>query len=184
MRLFIALPLPPPALAAAGAQLRHLVERNWPVRWVREEGLHVTLKFFGEVTSDRVDVIEDLLRRSASGIGRFNVVFRGCGAFPNVRRARVLRLDLQAGRPLEVLQDRLERAALDLGFAPEGRPFVPHITLGRVREGHRLPADAGGALEAMPSGFSFEADQVVLFESTLTRGGSVYVVRSSEALTV
>lgn len=182
MRLFIAVPLPAPALSEAGSLLCSLREREWPVRWVREEGMHITLKFFGEVTTDRVEPIEDVLRYAVNGIGRFLLVFGKSGAFPNARRPRVVRLELQAGRELEVVQDRLERGCSDIGFAPEGRPFVPHVTLGRVREGHRLPADAGCALDALPSGTAFEADRVVLFESRLTAAGPVYSVRSSEAL--
>jgi 2'-5' RNA ligase len=64
-----------------------------------------------------------------------------------------------------------------MGFPPEGRPFRPHITLGRVREGHRLPPGAIDQLENVAPGTAFLADRVVLFESRLTPAGPVYGAR-------
>lgn len=183
MRLFIAVPLPRPALKEAGAVLEGLRELGWPVRWVRDDAMHITLKFFGEVTSDRIDGIEEMLRHAALGVPRMSLVIGQAGGFPDGRRPRVLHLAIQAGPELEVLQDRIERSCGDLGFAPEGRPFVPHVTLGRVREGQRLPADAIRQLEAiLPSGRAFPADRVVLFESRLTPAGLVYAERSVQSL--
>ena len=61
------------------------------------------------------------------------------GAFPTTTRPRILWLGLEAPPALELLQHRLERGGEDIGFPPEGAPFQPHVTLGRMREGHRLP---------------------------------------------
>lgn len=183
MRLFVAVPLPPPAHEAAGSLLRSLRELEWPVRWVRDDGLHITLKFFGEVTSDRLEAIEELLQIATAGMGPLELSLSGGGAFPSAARPRVLRLEVNAGADLELLQDRLERGGEQIGFPPEGRAFRPHITLGRVREGHRLPAGAMRRLEALPPGVSFQADQVVLFESRQTSTGPFYAVRLAQALT-
>lgn len=182
MRLFVAVPLPPPALEEAGSLLRTLRPLEWPVRWVRDGGLHITLKFFGEVTSDRVEAIEEMLQFATAGMAPMELVLSGGGAFPSAKRPRVLRLEVSAGSDLELLQDRLERGSERIGFAPEGRPFRPHITLGRVREGERLPADAMRRLEALPAGAPFLADQVVLYESRQTPAGPSYSVRLAQAL--
>ncbi|PYP43110.1 MAG: RNA 2',3'-cyclic phosphodiesterase [Gemmatimonadetes bacterium] len=182
MRLFIAVPLPDPALEEAARILRGLQERDWPVRWVRDDGLHVTLKFFGEVTSERVEPIEEMLEFATSGMAPVELATLGGGAFPSRRRPRVLRLELRADPGLELLQDRLERAGEEIGFAPEGRPFQPHITLGRVREGDRLPPDAMELLETLPHGAPFLADRVVLFESRLSRNGPAYTARVEQPL--
>ena len=69
-----------------------------------------------------------------------------------------------------------------LDIAPEGRPFHPHITLGRVREGHRLPAGAIKQLEELPPSAPFLADQVVLFESKQTSAGPAYNVLLAQTL--
>jgi RNA 2',3'-cyclic 3'-phosphodiesterase len=182
MRLFVAVPLPPPALEEAGSLLRSLRAMEWPVRWVRDEGLHITLKFFGEVTSDRVDAIEEMLQFATAGMPPIELVLSGGGAFPSSKRPRVLRLEVTAGPDLELLQDRLERGGERIGFPPEGRPFRPHITLGRVREGERVPPEAMRRLEALPAGLPFLADQIVLFESRQTPAGPSYSVRLSQAL--
>ena len=182
MRLFVAVPLPSPALEEAGGLLRGLRGQEWPVRWVRDDALHITLKFFGEVTSDRLEPIEELLQIATQGMAPLAVTLTGGGAFPSSRRPRVLRLEVSAGPDLELLQDRLERGAEQIGFAPEGRPFRPHITLGRVREGHRLPVDAMRQVEALPGGAPFLADQIVLFESRQTNAGPAYSVRLAQQL--
>jgi len=184
MRLFIAVPLPSPIREQAGSLLRKLRERDWPVRWVQDDGLHITLKFFGEVTSDRLDAIEEVLGRAAVGIGGIGLRLGKGGAFPDARRPRVLQLEIESEPGLEVLQDRLERGSTEIGFAPEGRPFIPHVTLGRVREGHRLPAEAVRELERIADGLSARAraDRVVLFESRLGPSGPAYVERSAHGL--
>ena len=182
MRLFVAVPIPSPALERAGNLLRELSALEWPVRWVRDDALHLTLKFFGEVTSDRVDPIEEMVQFATEGLHPLPMTLLGGGGFPSHRHPRVLRLEIEASPELELLQDRLERGGEEIGFAPEGRPFRPHLTLGRVREGHRLPAGAMAHLESLPHGPAFLADRVVLFESRLTRGGPAYSVRHEKLL--
>jgi 2'-5' RNA ligase len=99
------------------------------------------------------------------------------GAFPSLRRARVIRLEVQADAQLELLQDRIERASGEIGYPPEGRPFFPHVTLGRVREGERLPREAAAVLDRTQLDFPFLADRVVLFESRQSPPGPVYTER-------
>lgn len=177
MRLFIAVPLPGSAAARVGGLLGDLRERGWPVRWVRDGGLHLTLKFFGEVTPDRVEAIQEALARAARDTSPIQLALGNGGAFPTLGRARVLRLEVQADPQLELLQDRLERAFEDIGYPPEGRPFLPHITLGRVREGERLSRESALALEQIQLDFAFLADRVVLFESRQTPQGPEYTER-------
>ena len=183
MRLFVAVPMPGVAEEHAGRLLRELSDKDWPVRWVRADGLHLTLKFFGEVTSDRVEPIEELVHYATQGLKPMPMTLRGGGGFPSRRHPRVLRLEVEAGPDVELLQDRLERGGEEIGFPPEGRPFRPHLTLGRVREGHRLPPGAMDYLEALPQGTAFLADRVVLFESTLSKGGPTYTARIEKILT-
>jgi 2'-5' RNA ligase len=177
MRLFIAVPLPPAAEREASRALERLRAVGWPVRWVRDGGLHITLKFFGEVTPDRADAIAEMLEFAAINMAPLGMALAGGGALPAWERPRVLHLEVRAGPDLELLQDRLERGGERLGFPPEGRPFRPHITLGRVREGHRLPEGWREELERIGGGEPFLADRVVLFESELSGGGPVYTVR-------
>src|SRR5262245_55392398 len=116
MRLFVAVPLHPPALEAAAGLLRTVRPLEWPVRWVRDDGLHLTLKCFGEVTSDRVEAIEELVQFATAGMAPMELQLASCGAFPPSGRPRVLRFEVTAGPDLELLQDRLERGGEQIGF--------------------------------------------------------------------
>ncbi len=182
MRLFIGVPLPPNARTEASRMLGELRAQEWPVRWVRDEGLHVTLKFFGELTSDRVDAIGEMLSFAAKDMKPIVMSMRGIGVSPAWERPRVIHLDLEAGPDLELLQDRIERGGDQLGFSPEGRPFRPHVTLGRVREGHRLPSGWHTTLDGIRSDDAFIADRVVLYESQLTPAGPTYSARTEVVL--
>ncbi|HEU5305447.1 MAG TPA: RNA 2',3'-cyclic phosphodiesterase [Gemmatimonadales bacterium] len=177
MRLFAAVPVPDPAREQILKLLSRLREGGWPVRWVNDEGLHLTLKFYGEVASDRLEVIGEALRFAADGAGALALRLGELGAFPSRARPRVLWVGIDAPPALELLQDRIERGSEAIGFPPEGAPFQPHVTLGRVREGQRIPP---GGLEDFADGFEqvpFVAQQLVLYESMLTTSGPRYQSR-------
>jgi RNA 2',3'-cyclic 3'-phosphodiesterase len=174
MRLFVAIPVTEPARSEILALLGRLRETGWPVRWVGDQGLHLTLKFFGEVAPERLDVIAEAVRYAGQETLQLPLRMDGLGAFPSRRRPRVISLRLEGTAALELLQDRIERGGEAIGFPPEGSPFNPHVTLGRLREGQRCPP---GALEAQEESFarlSFTGDQVVLYESILTPHGPRY----------
>jgi 2'-5' RNA ligase len=177
MRLFAAVPIPDPARGQILALLAHLREGGWPVRWVHDEGLHMTLKFFGEVGDERLEVIAEALRFAAAGAGPLALRLGDLGAFPSRSRPRILWVGIEAPPSLELLQDRMERGCEAIGFPPEGAPFQPHVTLGRVREGQRLPPrgldDHAETFERLP----FVAQELVLYESVLTTGGPRYESR-------
>jgi RNA 2',3'-cyclic 3'-phosphodiesterase len=177
MRLFAAVPIPRPAREQILELLGQLRKGDWPVRWVHDEGVHMTLKFFGEVAPERLDVIIEALRYAAEGAGALGLKLGELGAFPSRSRPRILWVGIEAPPSLELLQDRIERGCEAIGFPPEGAPFQPHVTLGRVREGQRLPSRGldsyGGRFEPVP----FVAQELVLYESVLTTGGPRYESR-------
>src|SRR6185295_20141522 len=129
MRLFAALPIREPGRAAVISLLGDLRGSDWPVRWVKPEGIHLTLKFYGEVMPERLDVIEEGLRYAVAGTGPIPLRITELGAFPTAARPRVLWIEVDAPPALELLQDRLERGGEEIGFPPEGVPFQPHVTL-------------------------------------------------------
>jgi RNA 2',3'-cyclic 3'-phosphodiesterase len=177
MRLFAALPITEPARGEIVKLLARLREPGWPLRLVHDHGLHLTMKFFGEVPPARLEVIEEAVRAAAPGTGALPLQLAEVGAFPSERRPRIIWVGLDAPPSLELLQDRLERRSEAIGFPPEGTPFRPHVTLARVREGHRLPAGALGSLDGQYEPVGFLASQLVLFESMLGRGGPHYEPR-------
>ena len=184
MRLFVALNLPPPvreALWAATARLRDL---ELPVKWVRGEGVHLTLKFLGDVADAQEGELAAALARAAAGGRALSLALGGFGVFPDFRRPRVLWVGIAPEPGLEILQHRVEQEFAPLGFPTEARPFRPHITLGRAGREAR-PRDFAG-LETALGGLQFEQTVVVeavdLMHSTLQPGGAVYHVRHSERL--
>ena len=183
MRLFAGIPIVDEARREIVALLARLRESGWPVRWVHEEGLHLTLKFYGEVAPDRLEVIEEAVRFASQGAGPLALRLDALGAFPSAARPRVLWVGIDGPSALELLQDRLERGGEGIGFPPEGAPFRPHLTLGRVREGHRFPP---GGLDDFADAYArapFVGSHLVLYESVLTTKGPRYEPRLTLELT-
>jgi 2'-5' RNA ligase len=177
MRLFAGIPIVDEARREMVALLQRLRDAGWPVRWVHEEGLHLTLKFYGEVAPERLEVIEEAVRFAGRGTGPLALRLDELGAFPSAARPRVLWVGIDAPPALALLQDRIERGGEAIGFPPEGKPFQAHVTLGRVREGHRLPP---GGLEEFGGSYAraaFTGARLVLYESVLTTQGPRYEER-------
>lgn len=101
--------------------------------WVRPEKLHLTMKFLGEVNEEAVETLARAAGAVAVNHRPLDLTLGGIGAFPNFRRARVVWMGVASEPRLELLHHDLEVACGEAGFEVEGRPFRPHITLGRVR---------------------------------------------------
>ncbi|MDI6893228.1 MAG: RNA 2',3'-cyclic phosphodiesterase [Bacillota bacterium] len=175
MRLFVAVELPPSLRRALGELVRHLAESRADVKWVEEENFHLTLKFLGEVDPARLAELAEALARAAGEMKPFTFEAAGTGAFPSPGRARVVWVGVGRGAgELGRLAAAVDSQLADLGFAPESRPFSPHLTVGRVRS-PRGATDLARALEQA----SFPArevavEEIVLFQSALGRSGPVY----------
>jgi 2'-5' RNA ligase len=135
IRAFIAVPLPGSLLERLAALQRKL-ERQVPdrsVRWVRVEGIHLTLKFLGDTPTEKLPDIKQALAAVARHVLSCSFTVGELGCFPNLRRPRVVWVGVQepTGR-LAALQDAVEEVMTPFGYPPEGRGFTPHLTLGRV----------------------------------------------------
>jgi 2'-5' RNA ligase len=154
------------------------------VKWVRPEGIHTTVKFLGEVEPEREPELRAALTRAAAGGRALPLDVRGFGVFPDATRPRVIWAGVEADPSLELLQHRVEQEFAPLGFPSEGRPFRPHLTLGRAAREAR-PRDFAGlaaALDRLQYGGSVLAESVDLMQSVAQAGGSVYQVRHRERL--
>ena len=171
MRVFVALSISQAAkltLKTALGDLAALVPSG--VRWADPEGLHLTLKFLGDVEPALVNDIAEIIRQSAKTVLPFQVQLSGLGMFPNARRPRVLWAGLQGDlEPLQELQAKLEDGMAALGFSRERRPFSPHLILGRIRE--QLPDAIRRHIAEAISAVTMPASELWLVESA-------YLVRS------
>ena len=145
IRSFIAVDLSAPVRAALQRLRDQFAQLKCDVRWVRAEGVHVTLKFLGWVEPARLEQIQTDARRRRRRPACAPVRARGLGAFPNLRRPRVLWVGLE-GEGLAELAACVEEAMSRLDFEPEKRGFTPHITLGRVN-GMRGWSRRGGVVQ-------------------------------------
>jgi 2'-5' RNA ligase len=172
IRSFIALPISEEARARLGA-IRHAAPHGAPVRWIAPESIHLTLKFLGNVEVDRVEALKGALGELAWDAGALHLTFSEIGAFPNLKRPRVLWVGIGAGADLVCdLAARVERITAGLGFPREERRFTPHLTLGRVT-GHG-PASWAEHLvrSARFTPMQVAVDSLVLYRSELLPGGA------------
>lgn len=184
MRLFVALNFPAPVRQALWQTVAPVRERGLPVKWVRPDGIHLTLKFLGDAAEERDADVQAALGRAARGARPLPLAFADFGVFPDFQRPRVVWAGITADSRLEILQHRVEQEFAPLGFPTEARPFRPHVTLGRAGREAR-PRDFTG-LEAALGALRFDAAVVVesveLMQSTLESAGAVYHVKHSERL--
>lgn len=181
IRLFIAIPLPESLLKRL-ADVQYRLQGKVPhqsVRWVRSEGIHLTLKFLGDTPTDKVPTITEALTVVGRNAPPCTLVVEGLGCFPNLRRPRVLWVGVNepSGR-LEALEKAVEEAMTSLGYKPERHSFTPHLTLGRVRRGtsgqdEREIAEAieGTSVDQLAE---FTADRFELIQSDLKPSGAEY----------
>ena len=170
-RMFLAVALDPSTRALVAAHLEAQGAAGWSDRLVVPENWHITLRFLGWTDEAQRDRIVHSLDE-ADLPSPFRIRFGSLGAFPRERRATVTWIAVESGNDeLERLAVAAEEAALTAGFAPEDRPFHPHLTVGRVRP----PIDVTARVEQFaPCRVAMAVDRVTLFESHLGRGGARY----------
>ena len=137
VRAFIAIDLPPSLQASIelnASRLRQSLGDD-AIRWVPAGNMHLTLKFLGNVPAAHLEFVKQMLAQSAGRISPFDLTIGGLGSFPNSKRIRVLWVGIHAGSELADLQREVDAGAAALGYEKDDRPFSPHLTLGRVRQG-------------------------------------------------
>ena len=186
-RLFVAVPLSEPARLAV-ADVVERIRAGEPegrgVRWVRLDGLHVTLRFLGPTPDPRVADVAAAVASAAAGVAPFEIRIAGADAFPPVGRPRTLWLDLDRGvDDLAGLATRLDDALAGAGWERERRPFRAHLTLARA-DGVRAGPATVAALRVAAAELAIESpiERVVLFESITGSGRARYVERAATAL--
>ncbi len=180
VRSFIAIELPNElkvGLSQLEAQLKSGKQSG--VKWVNPYSIHLTLKFLGSIAVDKISQITKAMEAAAQGISPFHLEVKDLGAFPNLRRVQVVWVGISGEVDrLAQLQQRIESNLARLGFAPESRPFTPHLTLARLR--NQASLDERQRLGELIADTRFEVaytikvDTINLMRSQLTREGAIY----------
>jgi RNA 2',3'-cyclic 3'-phosphodiesterase len=181
IRTFVAIELPDEVAAGLSrtvTSLRALVADS-DIKWVTPGNIHVTLKFLGDVPVSRIDEILKALTAVCAATGPMQLEIKELGAFPSSRVPRIVWAGLEGDiDKLSSLASRMDEALEPLGFAREQRPFTPHLTLARVRDGAtnaiRATLSSALATTSVAGHLSFRADSASLMKSQLTPRGPLY----------
>ena len=174
MRLFVALDIPEDVQRAIRELMQKLAPTCRGARWVRAEGMHVTLKFIGEASGEKAAAIRTELggvrSRSAAELS-----FRNVGFFPNARHPRVFWVGIETSPNLTEMAGEIERRLEKLGIPREDRAFKPHLTLARFKSEEGLPKlnEAIQQLSTVEFG-RMRTEEFHLYRSTLKPGGAEY----------
>ena len=177
IRSFLAIELPPEVLSEiAGIQERLKNAIRGYISWVRPAGIHLTLKFFGNISESDIQNISQVAQNTIVNVRPFTLNVRRVGAFPDVNRPRVLWLGMDGDVDVLInLQKEMDRGFQQCGFHKEDRPFRPHLTLARIKEPKGLIGLAKilEKSEDYKAG-SFSVGSLNLFKSELTPKGAIY----------
>lgn len=185
MRIFIALDIPGEIRQRMAQYMERARGYAPQARWARVEGLHVTLKFVGEVRDDQLHRIKEALKTAKRD--PFDVKFEHVGFFPGPKSPRIFWIGVEGGEALSQLAANVEGELEKVGVAKEERPFNPHLTLARSGSGRgathnlqQIPSLV--AAEPAPHFGTMSAREFFLFRSELGRGGSKYTKLEKYAL--
>ncbi len=174
MRLFIAIALPDSWKLILALPESSIGWLGRGVKWVEPRGMHLTLRFLGEVADGDLPALESAITSAIGSTAQFTMRIHGTGVFPNPRRPRVYWAGIEAPSILMELQSRIEQQMQEMGFEKEDIPFYPHLTLARIKE----PIGKERMTEALLN-FRLESEpitvsELLLMQSHLSRDGAHY----------
>jgi 2'-5' RNA ligase len=179
LRTFVAIDLDPKLKEVLQSLVIKLKKTGADVHWVGFPGMHLTLKFLGEVEEEGLPAIGRVVKKAVGGQARFPLVLQGTGSFPGGKNPRVLWVGVRENPGLMSLEREIENGLEAEGYPRETRVFHPHLTLGRVKGQARIQAAVLELERDRETVFGeMTARKVTLFESLLSPQGAEYKVLS------
>jgi RNA 2',3'-cyclic 3'-phosphodiesterase len=176
IRAFVALKLPENIISSIKRVQEEVKRYRFPVRWVRPENIHLTIKFFGDIAESDIGKIGAVLNDFAGSYAPLSLSAKGAGVFPGIARPRIIWTGISGDTSLLLdLRNCLEKRFYETGFKKEERPFKGHLTIGRFRD----KTDSGKLLEALKKVYDFESEifvagKLYLYKSDLKPEGPAY----------
>ncbi len=174
IRAFLAIDLKPQLKDIISYVEYEFKEIDADVKYVNPKNLHLTLKFFGNITTEGIDLISNKVEKVIKDFKPFEIVVQGCGAFPNTNKIRVIWIGTDNTTELKQLHDALDNEFQKIGFDAY-KKFSSHLTIGRMKSPKNKDL-IKAKIEEMNE-FSFDTiyvDQIKLKKSTLTPRGPIY----------
>lgn len=178
MRTFVAIDLGEKIKKNLSHFIKKLDSYNPHVRWVKDQGMHLTLKFIGEISEKKASDIQTALMELSAKHESFALRLVGTGRFPpRSRHPRVLWVGIEESDKLKSLQQEVEFQLEKLSISREKRKFSPHLTLGRVKSSQNIiPILNELSLNKDTEFGSMAVEKIALFKSTLKPTGAEYTV--------
>lgn len=184
-RIFVAIDISMEARSKVSAYIETL-RNGFPrvrVSWEKAEKLHLTLKFLGETNENQLVELIKIVKEIAAKISNFRLQISDTGVFSNVRNPKTLWIDVRDKQGnLTKISQLLENECEKIGFPKERRKYIPHLTIGRVREPHKSKNLAIEHLQNKIEPIEFEVSEIVIYESKLLPTGSIYTFVSKHKL--
>ena len=174
IRAFLAVDLDDDLKPKINKLIRQFKKTDARIKYVELANLHLTLKFFGDIDTDGLDLLEDAIADVISNYDSFKVKIRGCGAFPNTSRIKVIWVGIDDDALIRDLHDELDKQFQRLGFDRD-RKFSTHLTIGRMKSAKnknkvKSTIEEFGDVEIG----EMEVTHISLKKSTLTPAGPIY----------
>ncbi|WP_296807515.1 RNA 2',3'-cyclic phosphodiesterase [uncultured Methanobrevibacter sp.] len=174
IRAFLAIDLDDDLKPKINKIIREFKQIDANIKYVDLQNLHFTLKFFGDIDTEGIDVLAERIENVVKDFDSFNIKIKGCGAFPNKNRIKVIWVGLDEDHILKELHDKLDKEFNSLGFDLDNK-FSSHLTIGRMRsaKGKDKVKNTIESFDNVDIG-SMEVNSIVLKKSTLTPSGPIY----------
>ncbi|MBS3818108.1 RNA 2',3'-cyclic phosphodiesterase [bacterium] len=184
MRTFIAIDLDEEIKKNLNQFIKKLDKGNPSIKWVKKNGMHLTLKFLGNVSPEKVTSIQSSLNKAAQEFSSFSLNLKGTGSFPPGKKIpRVLWVGIEEKEPVQSLQARIEEEMEKLHFPKEKRKFHSHLTLGRIKKKSNLDFVLREFHQYEEADFGkMKVEKLTFFQSTLKPSGAEYTVLSVHPL--
>ena len=174
IRAFLAIDLDDDLKPKINRIIKEFKKTDARIKYVELTNLHLTLKFFGDIDTDGLDLLEEAISNVVSQFGSFKIKIKGCGAFPNTNRIKVIWVGIDDDAIIKDLHDSLDKEFVRLGF-DEDRKFSTHLTIGRMKSAKsknkvKSTIEEFGDVEVG----EMEVTHITLKKSTLTPAGPIY----------